>query len=57
MENSNRKIIHLDLTDRPDLFELLRKIARKEERTVNSQLIYWLKNHARDYIGLDEEGE
>jgi len=35
-----------------ELWENLRKIAEKEERTVQGQIIYWLKAHVREYAGV-----
>lgn len=49
--------ISLDLNEHEDLYRKLIDIAKKEMRSVNNQLIYWLYNNIDDYIGCEKGGK
>lgn len=48
--------IEIDFTDARDILEKLTEIARKERRTPENQILYWLENNIDDYIGLNSKG-
>jgi hypothetical protein len=48
-------IVKIDFAGREDLLTKLKEVARREERSLQSQIIYWLRNHIGDYIGFDKK--
>uniref|UniRef100_A0A6M3KG32 Putative sigma-70 region domain containing protein n=1 Tax=viral metagenome TaxID=1070528 RepID=A0A6M3KG32_9ZZZZ len=47
--------IQLDFTNRNDLYDKIDKKAQEEERTIESQIIFWIKNIVDDSVRLIPE--
>lgn len=50
--NEPKKYKTVALKIQHDIYNQLKILAQREERTVSGQIMYWLKTHIDDYIGL-----
>jgi len=51
------KIITIDLTDCPEVYERIERVAAEEERTIEAQVRWWLRKHmAAKQSTLTERG-